>query len=96
MKNKRISWEKYFINIALEVAKRSTCDRKNVGAVIIRDKTILSTVYNGSIRGLPHCDEVGHLMKEMVDEDGTSRMHCVRTIHLSFCLHSMQWRHRNA
>lgn len=72
MKNKRISWEKYFINIALEVAKRSTCDRKNVGAVIIRDKTILSTGYNGSIRGLPHCDEVGH---EMVNN------HCVRTTH---------------
>ena len=72
MKNKRISWEKYFINIAIEVAKRSTCDRKNVGAVIIRDKTILSTGYNGSIRGLPHCDEVGH---EMVNN------HCVRTTH---------------
>ena len=69
---KRLSWEKYFINIALEVAKRSTCDRKNVGAVIIRNKTILSTGYNGSIRGLPHCDEVGC---EMIDG------HCVRTTH---------------
>ena len=69
---KRISWEKYFINIAHEVAKRSTCDRKNVGAVIVRDKTILSTGYNGSIKGLPHCDEVGH---EMINN------HCVRTTH---------------
>ena len=68
----RISWEKYFINIAQEVAKRSTCDRKNVGAVIVRDKTILSTGYNGSIKGLPHCDEVGH---EMINN------HCVRTTH---------------
>ena len=60
------------MRIALVVATRATCDRRNVGAVIVRDKTILSTGYNGSIRGLPHCDEVGHLM-----EDG----HCVRTVH---------------
>ena len=71
MKN-RISWENYFMNIAAEVATRSTCDRKHVGAVIVREKTILSTGYNGSIKGLPHCDEAGH---EMVDG------HCVRTTH---------------
>ena len=72
MKNNRVSWEKYFINIAVEVSKRSTCDRKNVGAVIVKNKMILSTGYNGSIRGLPHCDEIGH---EMVNG------HCVRTTH---------------
>jgi len=60
------------MNIAHEVATRSTCDRKNVGAVIVREKSILSTGYNGSLRGLPHCEEVGHEM-----ENG----HCVRTIH---------------
>ena len=60
------------MNIALEVASRSTCDRKHVGAVIVRDKMILSTGYNGSIKGLSHCDDVGH---EMVDG------HCVRTTH---------------
>ncbi len=58
--------------IATQVATRATCDRKHVGAVIVRDRTILSTGYNGSIRTLPHCDEVGHMM-----EAG----HCVRTIH---------------
>ena len=68
----RVSWEHYFMNIAKEAATRSTCDRKHVGAVIVRDRTILSTGYNGSIRGTPHCDEVGHLM-----ENG----HCVATIH---------------
>ena len=68
----RASWEQYFMNIAKEVATRSTCDRKHVGALIVRDKTILSTGYNGSIRGMPHCDDVGHMM-----EDG----HCVATIH---------------
>jgi len=68
----RVSWEQYFMNIAREVATRSTCSRKHVGALIVRDKVILSTGYNGSIRGMPHCDESDHMM-----EDG----HCVRTIH---------------
>lgn len=68
----RVSWEQYFMNIAKEAATRSTCSRKHVGAVIVRDKNILSTGYNGSIRGMPHCDEAGHLM-----ENG----HCVATIH---------------
>ena len=68
----RASWEEYFMGIAKQVASRSTCDRKHVGAVISRDKTILSTGYNGSIRGMPHCDEVGH----MIEND-----HCVATIH---------------
>ncbi|MFQ6675774.1 MAG: cytidine/deoxycytidylate deaminase family protein [Fidelibacterota bacterium] len=68
----RVSQEAYFMNIAREVSTRATCDRKHVGAVIVREKTILSTGYNGSIRGLPHCDDVGH---EMEND------HCVRTIH---------------
>ncbi len=69
---KRASWDEYFMAIAREVATRSTCDRKHVGAVIVRDRSILATGYNGSIRGLAHCDDEGHLM------DGG---HCVRTVH---------------
>ena len=69
---RRADWHSYFMSIARQVATRSTCDRKHVGAVIVRDKTILSTGYNGSIRGMPHCDDVGH------DIDGG---HCVATIH---------------
>lgn len=72
MSETRASWDEYFMNIARAVATRSTCSRKHVGAVVVRDKVILSTGYNGSVRGLPHCDEVGHMI-----EDG----HCVRTIH---------------
>ena len=68
----RVGWHTYFMNIARQAATRSTCDRKHVGAVIVRDKTILSTGYNGSIRGMPHCDDVGHMM-----EAG----HCVATVH---------------
>jgi dCMP deaminase len=72
MTETRVSWSEYFMKIAEQVATRSTCDRKHIGAVIVRDKTILSTGYNGSLRGAPHCDEAGHDM-----ENG----HCVRTVH---------------
>ena len=60
------------MSIAQVVATRSTCPRKYVGSVLVRNRTILSTGYNGSIRGMPHCSDVGHMM-----EDG----HCVATIH---------------
>ena len=60
------------MRIAETVATRSTCPRKFVGAVIVRNKTILSTGYNGSIRGMPHCSDVGHMMEND---------HCVATIH---------------
>ncbi|HEY2797303.1 MAG TPA: cytidine/deoxycytidylate deaminase family protein [Thermoanaerobaculia bacterium] len=68
----RVDWHTYFMNIARQVATRSTCPRKHVGAVIVRDRTILSTGYNGSIRGLPHCSDVGCVMEEG---------HCVSTVH---------------
>lgn len=68
----RPSWDDYFIKIAFDVAERSTCDRAHVGAVIVRDRRILTTGYNGAPAGLPHCDEIGHLLI-----DG----HCVRTLH---------------
>jgi len=69
---KRLPWDAYFMQIAVQVATRSTCDRKHVGAVIVRDKTILSTGYNGSVRGMPHCDDVGHMMEDT---------HCIATVH---------------
>ena len=68
----RASWDEYFMRIAEDVASRATCDRKHVGAVIVRDRNILSTGYNGSIAGMPHCDDVGHMMEND---------HCVATIH---------------
>ena len=50
------------MKIAKEVANRSTYNRKHVGTVIVRDKTILSTIYSGSIKWLKHCDDIGHKM----------------------------------
>jgi dCMP deaminase len=68
----RADWDSYFMQIAQVVATRATCDRKHVGALLVRDRIILSTGYNGSIRGMPHCDDAGHML-----ENG----HCVATIH---------------
>ena len=68
----RPDWDSYFMKIAYAVSERSTCDRAFVGCVLVLDKRILTTGFNGSPRGQSHCDEIGHLL---VDE------HCVRTIH---------------
>ena len=72
MLSERLSWDWYFMKIGTVVAQRGTCDRARVGCVLVRDRRILTTGYNGSPAGLPHCDDVGHLMV-----DG----HCVRTLH---------------
>ncbi len=77
----RPSWDEYFIGLTEEVAKRATCDRGRAGCVAVKDKRIIATGYVGSPPGLPHCDEIGHLLKKVVDEDGTIRQHCVRTTH---------------
>ena len=77
----RPSWDDYFLGLMEEVGKRATCDRCRSGCIIVKDKRIICTGYVGSPPGLPHCDEEGHMMKEVLEEDGTSKMHCVRTIH---------------
>lgn len=70
------NWDEYFMNIAEVVASMATCDRKHVGAVIVVNKTVVSTGFNGAPRGMPHCDDVGHELKEM-----GGRQSCVRTVH---------------
>lgn len=77
----RPSWDEYFINLADTVASRATCDRGRSGCVIVKDKQILVSGYVGSPRGLVHCDEVGHLMKQVTHEDGKVTQHCMRTVH---------------
>ena len=61
----RPSWDEYFIRIAEDVAGRSTCLRRKVGAVLVRDKRILTTGYNGAPRGVEHCESRGCLRDEM-------------------------------
>lgn len=71
-KAQRTSWENYFLGIARMVATRATCPRKSVGCVLVRDRMIVSTGYNGSIRGMPHCTDVGC---EMVEGHCTTVLH---------------------
>lgn len=68
----RISWSEYFMKMAEVVSERATCSRLHVGAVIVKDKRIIATGYNGSVANTDHCEDVGC---DIVDG------HCVRTIH---------------
>ncbi len=77
----RPSWDEYFLEVMKSVAARATCDRGKSGSIIVKDKRILSTGYVGAPIGLPHCDDVGHLLKTVVHEDGHESVHCLRTVH---------------
>jgi dCMP deaminase len=70
--HRRASWDEYFMDLAELVSTRATCDRKHVGAIIVKDKRVLASGYNGSIPGLPHCDDIGHDLEND---------HCVATVH---------------
>jgi len=79
--SERPSWHQYFLTITHQVAERSTCTRAKVGAVIVRDKNILATGYNGSPAGLPHCTELGCLIYTSRTPTGEIEENCFRTIH---------------
>jgi dCMP deaminase len=76
----RPSWETYFMDIARLVASRSTCRRRSVGAVIVKDKRILSTGYNGAPSGLSHCLDIGCLREKLKVASGQRHELC-RGIH---------------
>jgi len=78
---KRPSWDEYFMEVCNAISKRATCDRGRSGCVIARDHQVLATGYVGAPAGLPHCDEVGHQMRKVLHEDGSTSQHCVRTVH---------------
>jgi len=77
----RPSWDQYFMTITRQVAERSTCLRAKVGAVIVRDKNILATGYNGAPAGLPHCTDVGCLVYRSTTPSGEIEENCFRCIH---------------
>ena len=76
----RPSWDEYFMGIARLVSTRSTCLRRQVGAVIVRDRRILTTGYNGPPRGIAHCDVVGCLREQMGVPSG-QRLDICRALH---------------
>jgi dCMP deaminase len=65
MEKIRPSWDEYFLKITSLVAERSTCLKRKVGAIIVKENRILSTGYNGSPKSIKHCNEVGCIRKEM-------------------------------
>lgn len=69
---KRPSWDEYFLKLAMLASERATCPRMHCGCVLVRDRFVLATGYNGSLPGTPHCEDEGCLIV-----DG----HCVRTNH---------------
>lgn len=79
--SQRLSWDHYFLTITRQVAERSTCNRAKVGAVIVRERSILATGYNGAPAGLPHCSEMGCLIYESKTPTGELEENCYRTIH---------------
>lgn len=72
----RLSWDDYFMEITRLVARRSTCLRRHVGAVIVRDKRILATGYNGAPKGLAHCLEIGCLREKLGVPSGQKHELC--------------------
>ncbi len=72
MTKKRPDWDEYFLKLAMLASERATCPRMHCGCVLVKNKNIIATGYNGSIPGDDHCEDVGCLM---VDN------HCVRTVH---------------
>lgn len=80
-KPSRPSWDQYFLEMALLAAKRSTCMRRQVGAIIVRDKNILATGYNGAPSGTAHCEEIGCCLREQQAVPSGQRHEICRAAH---------------
>jgi dCMP deaminase len=77
----RPNWDEYFMEIALVTQKRSTCLRRQVGAVIVKDKRIMATGYNGAPIGLPHCEEQGGCLRQQLNIPSGQRHELCRALH---------------
>lgn len=77
----RPSWDEYFMQMAELTAKRSTCLRRNVGAIIVKDKHIIATGYNGAPKGLPHCEELGGCLRKKLGVPSGERHELCRALH---------------
>lgn len=78
--NERPSWQKYFIEMAYLVSARSTCLRRKVGAVVVRNNQVLSTGYNGAPKGVPHCSVTG-CIREQLNVPSGERHELCRGVH---------------
>ena len=81
VEDNRISWDEYFMEMAKLAAKRSTCLRRQVGAVIVQDKHVVATGYNGAPKGIPHCAEMGGCYREKNNVPSGERHELCRALH---------------
>ena len=79
--NTRPNWDEYFIEITKVVSKRSTCLRRKVGAIIVKDKRILASGYNGAPSGLKHCGQIGGCLREQMHVPSGQRHELCRGLH---------------
>lgn len=79
--DKRIGWDEYFMQMAELTAKRSTCLRRQVGAVIVKDRHIIATGYNGAPRGVKHCEEKGGCLRQQLSVPSGQRHELCRALH---------------
>ena len=77
----RISWDEYFMQMAELTSQRSTCLRRHVGAVIVQNKHVIATGYNGAPRGLKHCAEIGGCLREELNVPSGERHELCRALH---------------
>ena len=77
----RPSWDEYFMQMAELTAQRSTCLRRQVGAIIVKEKHIIATGYNGDPKGLPHCEELGGCLREKLEIPSGERHELCRALH---------------
>jgi dCMP deaminase len=77
----RPSWDEYFMGIAKLTSERSTCLRRKVGAVIVKDKQVVATGYNGAPKGIAHCDEMGGCLREKLGVPSGERHELCRALH---------------
>ena len=90
----RPSWDEYFLEIAALISKRSTCLRRGVGALLVKDRRILATGYNGAPRGLRHCSETGCLREKLKIPSGERHelcrgLHAEQNVLLQASLHGI-------
>ena len=76
-----ISWDEYFMEMAVLTAKRSTCMRRSVGAVIVKDRHIIATGYNGAPRGIAHCAERGGCLRQKLGVPSGERHELCMALH---------------
>jgi dCMP deaminase len=79
--DQRLGWDEYFMQMAELTAKRSTCLRRQVGAVIVKDKHVVASGYNGAPTGLSHCDELGGCLRQQLGVPSGQRHELCRALH---------------